>query len=756
MHAPTHHVEKQAGPLRRRLVRALPLGAAFGVLVFRLRDFLSLSTLPARGGPSLSFQGSDLTPQHAPWLRTAIEALWQHATIAFWSPTTNAGAPQFEVPDAGVLSFATILGGVVPAAAAIKWSMIAHVLVGMAGVYVFARALGARRACAALGALLFGLAPPLLDHFRAGQLSFLNPLAFMPWTLYAFHRALRAGQRAHRWALAAGALLGMQILEGGTSPVLYSGLALALALVAVPFGRGTWPALRRTLACGALAAAAAVVVAGPQLFPMIGYMSLTGRAGGLRLEHALWRMGGYPNAIPPVAWMVFAVLGAAGLWRGGFRRTAVWLCAVVGLGFAAAYFDPVFAALWRFVPGFRFQRIPDRALLMAVAAGPVLVAVGAQTAWNLVQEWRTRWHAATHRATSLGVVGLSIWLVVDAWRFAPPTPPMYEPQAEQDSNHAMRWLAAHAGGSRIHVWESPDRHWGSDNVTQPLGLEPLTSYTPSEHRDYLPGDFDPPGHRTFLSESRRDPARLWGLLDVRYVLSMEPRRARGFRLAAKVPPCPIETCQPAKSAGPYIYENTRRLPRAYRVPHAVAVVGPAREAFETALDILRDPGFDPSRVVLLQVAPGTNVSRVDYAVAAGPEEAGRSENPLPRWGTRAARRTVHALSAGDGAVVPATVRRDGPNRIRIDAPGNGWLVVAEKLALYPGWCARIGTEPLAIHRAQGVIAAIEAPPGARIDLDYRPPGFGPGVTLLFAGFALLAAFEIIFCQRRRQAPGPAR
>ena len=66
---------------------------------------------------------------------------------------------------------------------------------------------------------------------------------------------------------------------------------------------------------------------------------------------------------------------------------------------------------------------------------------------------------------------------------------MADPHIERHQNNAMRWLAEHAAGSRMHIWESPDRHWGADHITAPLGLEAITSYTPSEHRDYLPGDF---------------------------------------------------------------------------------------------------------------------------------------------------------------------------------------------------------------------------------------------------------------------------
>src|SRR5262252_1797887 len=48
-------------PVSRTLGHAL-LAVAIAVILWRLRAFLPLHTLPARGDPALPFQGSDLTP----------------------------------------------------------------------------------------------------------------------------------------------------------------------------------------------------------------------------------------------------------------------------------------------------------------------------------------------------------------------------------------------------------------------------------------------------------------------------------------------------------------------------------------------------------------------------------------------------------------------------------------------------------------------------------------------------------------------
>src|SRR5262245_37333182 len=103
------------------VLQHVPLAIAVAVVLLPLRDFLPPDTLPRRGDIGLPFRASDLTPQFAQWLRVAIDALWRQHTLAFWDPLSNAGAPEFAVPEAGVVSLATLLGGIASLEAAVKW-----------------------------------------------------------------------------------------------------------------------------------------------------------------------------------------------------------------------------------------------------------------------------------------------------------------------------------------------------------------------------------------------------------------------------------------------------------------------------------------------------------------------------------------------------------------------------------------------------------------------------------------------------------
>ncbi|MFI5298867.1 MAG: hypothetical protein ACHREM_12285, partial [Polyangiales bacterium] len=634
--------------------------------------------------------------------------------------------------------------GVVRFELAAKTTMILHIAIGAAAIYLLARSWKLRATPAAIGALSYALGGYLLDHLRVGHLSFVNPLAWLPWAFFLFDRALHARSRAWLSAALAGAAMGLGVLEGGTTPIVYGALGLALAAPAMLFARHSWRDrwrdVARSIGLGGIAAVSALCVCGFQLLPMLSYMARTNRAGGLTFEQSLSKISEVAHPMPPTPALVVMVFGFGFLWRSGRRAIAVWLVAACALGHFAATSDKLFHALWKWAPGFRYQRIPGRAYSLVAVAAPPLIAAGLQGAFELLRRW-----GGVGRAIAWG---LGAWIVYAFAQEAPDSPPMSSPKIELAANHTMQWLSDHAGGARVHIWESPNRHWGCENITVRRGLEVLASYTPSDHRDYMPGDFDPPGYRTFLSESERSPARFWGVMNARYVVSSTPRTEAGFHLATRVENCPLEICQPAKSAGTYIYENERWLPRAYDVQQIVALRGEPRATFEAALDLVGDAAFDLRRAAVVQLTSDdpTPANALVFSV-------GRDTPGLLRWDTaearsawRSAMTTLHEPS---GALPQVTI---GDGRIELTPAIDGWIVLSERASLFPGWSAASAEGGLKIWRADGVVTALQGKAGQRITLRYVPQRFWIGVAMLVAWLAAMIAAVVTTSRLQSRTP----
>jgi hypothetical protein len=145
-----------------------------------------------------------------------------------------------------------------------------------------------------------------------------------------------------------------------------------------------------------------------------------------------------------------------------------------------------------------------------------------------------------------------------------------------------------------------------------------------------------------------------------------------------------------------VYENEAVLPRAFAVQSARVAAGD-----EAALEMLRDPAFDPAREVVLAdgrpLAPGGQVAQAEI-VAYNAEE----------------------------------VRLE----VALDAPG--YVVLTD--AYYPGWVAEIDGRPAAIVRANIYFRAVAVGGGRhQVVFRYRPAGVRWGLAISLGALAVWLA-----------------
>ncbi len=177
-------------------------------------------------------------------------------------------------------------------------------------------------------------------------------------------------------------------------------------------------------------------------------------------------------------------------------------------------------------------------------------------------------------------------------------------------------------------------------------------------------------------------------------------------------------------AGPdwVVWENADALPRArLHPPEAAVEVG----GIEAAVEVLRRPGFDPRRHVVLEVL--------------GPQRREARQLPDPP------------------APVPAAILVDEAERLVVEIPrgaadAGGVLLVAD--AWGRGWSARDGAgRPLELRPAQVALRGVPLPPGfvGPVELRYRRPGRWEGAALALAfGLTLALAARATIAPRRRR------
>ncbi len=239
------------------------------------------------------------------------------------------------------------------------------------------------------------------------------------------------------------------------------------------------------------------------------------------------------------------------------------------------------------------------------------------------------------------------------------------------------------------------------NVNLPLAMANADGHDggmlPSEDYAVLRGALlnDPniPPHMSLSHvEDLQLDARLWGLLNVRYLVAdheqNEPRP--GWELIGQ-----------ARQDGPWLFENRELLPRTFVV-------------FETVVD------EDPMRLRTIEVARQALVDR-----------------PIPE------------LVGGTGEPVTATIVSESPRRVEIQATTSqpGLLVLSD--SYFPGWTATVNGSPREIHRVNIALRGVLLSSGEHtVVFTYQPRWFQIGVVVSLVGWLLALAMLLPRLLRR--------
>jgi hypothetical protein len=264
----------------------------------------------------------------------------------------------------------------------VAWNLLLLATIVAAGLLTFAwlRALALPWAPAALGGLVFAIAPYRLEQTGGHLLGWIS--LFLPLALLAIERSRVAGSEraAHAWGAVAALSLVTLPLSGQLHLAL-GAVPLVLAYAAIRYR----PVAAAWCAGGALA----VVVLGV----LIRYTVIAGSAegGGRSLAEvgeysAEWTdflsrtvLGGMEEFVF-LGWLtpVLALGGLVFLWRRS-RALAILLgiVAVVPVLLAFGTNLPLYSPLWHAFPPLQFPRVPERLLPVADLALAALVAFAA-------------------------------------------------------------------------------------------------------------------------------------------------------------------------------------------------------------------------------------------------------------------------------------------------------------------------------------------------------------------------------------------
>jgi len=347
---------------------------------------------------------SDLTCQFYPWRLYAFNLL-KKGSLPLWNPYLFCGYPFVANWQSAVFYPLNLIFLFLPAHRALNYSFALHIYLSGFFSYLFVRFISGSRFAALVAAVSFMFSSTLILRIFAGHLSLICAVPWFPAELIAAEAWLRKRRGVH--AILGGMALGIQMLAGHPQIAYYSALGAALycafrVLFPSPQGERRRPLRACVFIAGAVAIGACL--AAVQLFPSVEFIQHSARGQ----ESDLTAAGA--ASFPPENMLTFLMPDAFGdfvrvfcwgrcyLWgeavyigifplicaflalfcrKDGYVYI-LWSLVVSSLIIALGSHTPLFALIYRYVPGFSILKGPTKILFLTVFSLCCLAGYGAR------------------------------------------------------------------------------------------------------------------------------------------------------------------------------------------------------------------------------------------------------------------------------------------------------------------------------------------------------------------------------------------
>ena len=702
-----------------------------------------------------------------------------------WSPYTMSGTPFFAKADTqGIFSLQGLLLLMIPDTfTALKLTYLLEILIAGIGAYALMYYLLKEHRIAFLSAIIYMFNGWIVGRFHMCHLTTVGGYSILPAIILFVIMAFRKKEWV-LYSLIAGILVALQIWMGPDLKVtLWTFPIIALYLGIMSFGTNYQ---KRAIKAGLILLIVLAVTFGltaVKILPSKEYIDMSSRSK-VSLEDASSRKVHisqiFSKLVEPVyegmpkihrqyskeynVGIIAFLLASLALYRRWKNRTVFYFGSVALFSILLATGSFVFR-LMRLIQPYDSFRYLDRTLVIYVFSFAVLAGYGLYELMKYLKE-KKGWKEKKLNLAYCLIIALVILnlMVFGTTAYRPHV--FRSPSEMLGQNHALQYLSKQPGLFRIHSLETNGIDWGTEFQYVPLGLSHIYGYESAWLTEYM---------NEYLGFSYTNPAKFWGILNVKYVTSKKPVNLSGFSLVKRFDSCKIcfpEVKEIQKIWGPYVYENNEFVPRAYVVRNSILVLGQKDAAKQALYSIMAQEGFNPRTAVIILGRKNVN----EYAL----EELYRYNAVILTTGSvdQGSFQKLKSYIDNGGILLPDVVHNRNSisnkdiedmfstftdyskelnvtmhdfDHISLKADDHGFLVYSETFSLYPGWKAKADNKEKEILRADGVISAIMLDNEHNITFEYMPRSFRNGAILSLLTVILIIAY---FGYRLKRAKGP--
>ncbi len=673
-----------------------------------------------------------------------------HDFWPLWYPYGFSGEPHLQKPTIDLLNFQGLLTVTMSnTVIAVKIAYFLALIVAALAMYSLIIYLGYKPEYALIAGIVYAFNGHAFKLMTFTWLTTLTGYAFIPLIFLYGTKALREKEWI-KYSIITGLLFAIQARANPDMKVtlwtiLYFGIYFIFYIIGNNFKKRFFKISLVTVIIVAIFLGLML----QRILPIAGYIGQTSRgvtpweqASGRQLSYSdmfirLVDPLNFPEIRPTPApgknigdhiGIIATILAGFAIYRK--RTNRIVLYSTTGIIVAIILTSNTFNAyyyLWKYVPFFSSARYLDRHLFMFAFFGSILAGIGASVLFEEILKLNERKKKYLAYATAaLIFINLSFFGYIPypgpfhTWR-------NFDKVAE--STEILQYIANQPGLFRIQTFETRGIDWGTNYFNNRLELEHIYSFDSLWYVPYF---------NIYLGVANSDPAKFWGMLNVKYITSIDPLNVSGFKFVKKFKDCTPETCYQTEDAnkrnlqkayGPYLYENLQFLPRAYFVDNAVLVVGDSNSELQLAYTLMTDPRFNPQNTVIIsqvgKLNPNEDLSKYK-AIVLGSGSIDNNNFQQLNLHVKQGGILLPNIIAGENSLNQENISKmltglkgnltsvEGSNIIMHDFDHReikvngkkGWLVYSEKFALFNGWQAKADANPVQIYNANKVISAI--------------------------------------------------
>jgi len=605
----------------------------------------------------------------------------------------------------------------------------------------------------------------------------LNAYFFMPLIFLFSLKALKS----KKWVMHSsitGILFALQIKGGPDLKVsMWTALIFIVLLASYSIGKNLSKRLVRVVLIGLIVSVVLIGLNAQKILPSMELLKTSSKEEinweRVKEEKTPWSMmfttivepiyEGMPkirrsDAFPTHVGVIPFILACYAIFKYRKKRVILSLATSFILLLLIINISPLYYLLWKYIPLFKSFRHLYRAIIGIVFIVSVLAGYGTLA---IIKKTEERYENKKKTKIAYTIIIFLLLLNIVVFNISNRYKSSDDIDAVIARNYIMQYINKQPGIFRIQTYETRGIDWGTEFTQVPLGIQHIYGYDT---------EWYPPYFNVYLGIANQQPAKFWGILNTKYMTSLNPVNVSGFRFLKEFERC--NDCYPEtndiqKAFGKYLYENQRFIPRAYFVDNSIVVIGEENAKIQTIYSLMLDDRFMPYNTVIIKGKESIN----EYGV-----------NDLKKYS--AVMLTQGSINERSGPILKAYVDNGGvlmPDviggktsiddndlnemwgsfkgslnavddkdyvthsfdkyELKLNGRYSGFLVLSEKFSVFPGWTAKEDDAKKEILNADGMISSVYMDkPVNNIIFEYKPKSYIFGRNITIATIVLLMIY----------------